>query len=64
MLVGKTPWRSKTEKELKHELAIFKIEDILPQNISPRSREFLIRTMRKDVDKRMSLKELMAFRFN
>lgn len=37
MLTGKTPWRAKTESDLKRQIKNTPIKDILPPNISESS---------------------------
>ncbi len=61
MLTGKTPWRSKTEKELLLELCNFKVDDILPKKASEKSKDFLRRVLVLQPEKRMSLEELSDF---
>lgn len=45
MLTGKTPWRAKTESDLKRQIKNNPIKNLLPNNISPLSVEFLKRTL-------------------
>jgi serine/threonine protein kinase len=41
MLTGKTPWRAKTESDLKRQIKNNPIKNLLPSNISALSCDFL-----------------------
>jgi hypothetical protein len=45
MLTGKTPWRAKTESDLKRMLKSVSIKTILPQRVSKISEDFLVKTL-------------------
>jgi hypothetical protein len=45
MLTGKTPWRAKTETDLKRMLKSNPIKGLLPTKISKLSEEFLLKTL-------------------
>ena len=61
MLTGKTPWRAKTESDLKRQLKSTPIKNILPSKIGKESSEFLIRTLTIDVENRMTPQDLCSF---
>lgn len=45
MLTGKTPWRAKTESDLKRQIKTNPIKNIIPSNLSSISVEFLKKTL-------------------
>lgn len=63
MLTGKTPWRAKTEKELGRQLMSIPISQLIPKNICPSSKQFLLRTLTPGISERMSIDELALFQF-
>jgi serine/threonine protein kinase len=48
MLTGRTPWRAKTEADLKKILKLNSIKSLLPLKISKISEEFLMKTLAFD----------------
>lgn len=54
MLTGRTPWRAKTEGDLKRMLKHTAIRTLLPTNISKLSQDFLVRTLTFEPENRMS----------
>lgn len=54
MLTGKTPWRAKTESDLKRQIKNNPIKTLLPSNISALSAEFLKRSLELNPVLRMS----------
>ena len=63
LLTGKTPWLAKTEKALAYELATFKLKDVMPRGVQQKTKEFIERTLERDVSKRMGVQELKNFVF-
>jgi serine/threonine protein kinase len=54
MLTGKTPWRAKTESDLKRQIKSNPIKALLPSNISSQSVEFLKKSLEPNPVLRMS----------
>ncbi len=61
MLTGKTPWRAKTESDLKRQIKNNPIKTLFPSNISALSAEFLKRSLELNPVLRMSPEELERF---
>jgi serine/threonine protein kinase len=61
MLTGKTPWRAKTESDLKRQLKSTPIKNILPSNIGKSSSDFLIKSLTLDAENRMTPEEMCFF---
>lgn len=54
MLTGRTPWKAKTEIDLKRQIKAVSIKSLIPTNISRKSADFLTRTMQVNPTQRMS----------
>jgi serine/threonine protein kinase len=54
MLTGHTPWKAKTEADLKRQIKAISIKTLIPTNISRSSQEFLLKTLQLNVSLRMS----------
>lgn len=54
MLTGRTPWKAKTESDLKRQIRAVPIKTLLPTNISRMSADFLTRTLQINPSLRMS----------
>jgi len=54
MLTGRTPWRAKTESDLKKMLKTNSIRGLLPPKISKVSEEFLLKSLAFEPENRMS----------
>ena len=61
MLTGHTPWRAKTETDLKRQIKAISIKSILPIGISKLSTEFLMRSLQLNPTLRMSPEEMVLF---
>lgn len=61
MVIGRTPWESSNEKELREKL---KSELVLPESIkNPQVREFIFKCCQLNETKRMSRDELSSYIF-
>jgi serine/threonine protein kinase len=54
MLTGKTPWKAKTEADLKRQIKAIPIKNLIPTFVSNKSTDFLIRTLQVNQSLRMS----------
>jgi hypothetical protein len=54
MLTGRTPWRAKTENDLKRMLKSSSIKNLIPSKLSKLSEEFLLKTLAFEPDARMT----------
>lgn len=61
MLTGHTPWKAKTEADLKRQIKGVSIKSLLPVNISRSSTDFLLRTLQMNPSLRMSPEEMVNF---
>lgn len=61
MLTGHTPWKAKTEADLKRQIKSISIKTLIPTNISRSSQEFLLKALQLNVSLRMSPDQLINF---
>jgi len=54
MLTGRTPWKAKTEVDLKRQIRAVSIKSLIPTHISRKAAEFLARTMQVNPTQRLS----------
>lgn len=58
MLTGKTPWRAKTENDLKRQIKGISIKNLIPVHLSGLSTHFLIKALDVNVATRMTPEEM------
>lgn len=58
MLTGKTPWKAKTESDLKRQIKAIPIKTLIPINISETSADFLTKSLQLNQSLRMTPEEM------
>jgi hypothetical protein len=61
MLTGSTPWRAKTEADLKRQIKAVPIKSILPVGLSKIGSSFLTRALQLNPTVRMGPEEMVGF---
>lgn len=61
MLTGNTPWRAKTEADLKRQIKAVPIKSILPVGVSKIGAAFLTRALQLNPASRMGPEEMVGF---
>ena len=61
MLTGHTPWKAKTEADLKRQIKAISIKSLIPTNISRNSADFLTKSLQLNSTMRMSTDEMVNF---
>lgn len=61
MLTGKTPWKAKTEADLKRQIKSVPIRNLIPTFVGSKSTDFLIKTLQVNQSLRMTPEELNLF---
>ena len=61
MLTGHTPWRAKTEADLKRQIKAISIKSLIPANISRNSSDFLLKALQVNSSLRMSPDDMVNF---
>lgn len=54
MLTGHTPWKAKTETDLKRQIKAISIKSLIPGHISRTSSDFLLKSLQPNSSLRMS----------
>ena len=54
MLTGHTPWKAKTEADLKRQIKAISIKSLIPSHISRNSSDFLLKALQVNSNLRMS----------
>ena len=54
MLTGNTPWRAKTETDLKRQIKAISIKTLIPAGVSKASTDFLLRALQVNPNLRMT----------
>jgi len=61
MLTGHTPWKAKTEADLKRQIKAISIKSLIPANITRTSSDFLLKALQVNSSLRMSTDEMVSF---
>jgi serine/threonine protein kinase len=61
MITGHTPWKAKTEADLKRQIKAISIKSLLPTTISRSSADFLMKALQLNPTLRMSPEEMINF---
>lgn len=61
MLTGKTPWRAKTETDLKRQIKAVSIKSVIPAHVSRNATEFLCRSLSLNPSMRMTPDEMISY---
>lgn len=61
MLTGNTPWRAKTETDLKRQIKAISIKSLIPAGVSKASTDFLIRALQVNPNLRMTPEEMISY---
>lgn len=61
MLTGHTPWRAKTEADLKRQIKAISIKSLIPAHVSRNSSDFLLKALQVNPTLRMAPEEMVNF---
>jgi serine/threonine protein kinase len=61
MLTGHTPWKAKTESDLKRQIKAISIKSLIPGHLSRSSSDFLLKSLQLNQTLRMTTEEMINF---